>query len=147
VAVAIEVRDARPTSVDLEWDDVVEINLYAAAGHVRLAALMSDVPETYPLLTPTGPGHYRVRVHVRGRDTDIDGVALEPFEDYLIQTWAARPQPDIVYRATDRYGTELRQIWRPPQGGLPREQQDPEAAARDAILRAHSIDDEQFTSE
>jgi hypothetical protein len=40
-------------------------------------------------------------------------VAFEPFEDYLVQTWAAQPQPDILYKATDRYGSHLRQIWRP----------------------------------
>jgi hypothetical protein len=145
VAVAVEVRDARPERPDVDWDEVVEINLYAATGHVRLSALMSNVPDTYPLLTPYGPGYYRVRVHARGRDTDTDGVAFEPFEDYLVQTWPARPQPDLVYKGTDRYGAELRRIWR-PQDSPSEEQQDPEAAAREAILRAHSLDDER-TSE
>ena len=145
VSLSAEVRSAPPTSVEHDWDDVVEVNLLAAGGHVRLAAVMSDVPNSYPLLTPAGPGHYRVRVHASGRDTDIDGVAFEPFEKYLVQVWPAEPEPDVVYKATDRFGAELRRF-SPRSAGAAPQRPDVEAAARDANLRAHRRDRNQAES-
>jgi hypothetical protein len=81
-------------------------------------------------------------VHARGRDTDIDGTAFEPFEEYQIQIWPASPQPEIVYKTTDRYGAELRRT-QSVSGDMaaPQRADDPGAAARLANLQAHSPSD------
>ncbi|HEV7679569.1 MAG TPA: hypothetical protein VGQ42_13470 [Candidatus Dormibacteraeota bacterium] len=109
VTLRVQVSTGPPDAVEAGWEDVVEINLRAGAGRVKVASVLGGgIPDTFPTLTPAGPGNYRVRVHARGRDTDVDGTALEPFEDYLVQIWAAPPQAQTVYRNTDRYGAELR---------------------------------------
>lgn len=74
---------------------------------MRVTSVMSNAPDL-PLLTPQGPGTYRVRVHARGRDIAPDGVAYEPVEDYLLIVWPTEPQPEDVHKQTDRYGAELR---------------------------------------
>ena len=110
VTVTVETLDAPPPAVDRNWEEVAEVTLHASRGRVRIGTVLgTGVPDALSdVLTPGGPGDYRVRVHARGRDTDIDGTALTPFEDYAIQLWPAPPAPETVYKATDRYGTELR---------------------------------------
>lgn len=109
VTVAVDVRDAPPEGVDFDWDEIVEVSLYAPVGQVRVSTVMSAVPDTFPLLTSRGAGAYRVRVHASGRDTDIDGVALEPFESYLIQVWQGEPAVETIYKQGERCGAGLRQ--------------------------------------
>jgi hypothetical protein len=70
-------------------------------------------PHDLPPLTTAG-GDWRVRVHARGRDTDVDGVAREPFEHYLVQVWPAAPAPETAHRLTDGYGAGLRGSGLPP---------------------------------
>ena len=94
-----------PDTVDVAcWDEVVEVSLDMPHGDARLAVLMADVPDTFPTLSPCGPGSYRLRVHARGRDTSIDGTASEPFEDYLIVAWPSPQAPQTIYKETARYG-------------------------------------------
>jgi hypothetical protein len=110
VKLMIQVRDGQPLRIDWGWDEVVEVTLHASVGDVNVASIMGiGMPPSYPRLTPQGPGDYRIRVHARGRDTDIDGTAFEPFEEYLIQLWPAPSAPEKIYKATDRYGEQLRQ--------------------------------------
>ncbi|MFC9078739.1 hypothetical protein ACFTY7_17360 [Streptomyces sp. NPDC057062] len=70
------------------WDEIVDHTVETTTGALRVTSVMSDTPRL-PLLTPQGPGTYRVRVHARGRDTAPDGDAHEPVEDYLLIVWPA----------------------------------------------------------
>jgi len=95
--------------VDVEgWDDVAEVSLEAPFGHVVASGMASDPPAELPELTPQGPGTYRLRVHVRGRDTAVDLVAEEPVEEYLLSVWPADPGPPVAYKLTDSYGAGIR---------------------------------------
>ncbi|MFD0336359.1 hypothetical protein ACFQZ0_30225 [Streptomyces erythrogriseus] len=89
------------------WDEIIDHSVETATGALRVTSVMTDAPDL-PLLTPQGPGTYRVRVHARGRDIVPDGVADDPAEDYLLIVWPAEPQPDEIHKQTDRYGAELR---------------------------------------
>jgi hypothetical protein len=109
VAVSVEVRDQAPEVTTTGWDEVVEVAMEAITGRVVVTGAGADAPEHLPVLTQAGPGHYRVRVHARGRDTAVDLVAVEPVEDYLIVVWPGRPAPETSYRQTDQYGATLRQ--------------------------------------
>jgi hypothetical protein len=109
VAVSVEARRSAPESVDLDgWDEVVEVSLAVPEGRLEPAAVGLDVEDPFPILTLAGPGDYRIRVHARGRDTDVDGVAEEPVEQYRIAVWPAPPAPEIIHRQTDGYGAQMR---------------------------------------
>ncbi|RRR82655.1 hypothetical protein EHS43_16310 [Streptomyces sp. RP5T] len=69
---------------------------------------MDDLDEELPVLSFTGPGDYRLRVHARGRDTAIDQAPDQITEWYLIQAWPAAAQPARVLRQTDSYGASVR---------------------------------------
>lgn len=58
----------------------------AAIVHVGIAG--GNAPDL-PVLTPAGPGLYRVRAHARGRDIVYDGCESRSQEVYLFQIWSA----------------------------------------------------------
>ncbi|WP_262705051.1 MULTISPECIES: hypothetical protein [Streptomyces] len=108
VNVTVEVRRDAPRHVELDtWDEVVDQSLTAPTGNVRVRGLADDPPDL-PLLTPYGPGTYRVRVHARGRDTAPDGATFEPVEDYRIIIWSAPQVTDTVHKQTDAVGSSWR---------------------------------------
>lgn len=108
VRLSIEARDSAPVSIDVDgWDEVAEVSIEAPGGHLRAAALGSDT-DPFPELTSAGPGEYRVRVHARGRDVLVDGVATEPVEDYHVTVWPQAGAEERIYKQTDGYGAQLR---------------------------------------
>ncbi|MFF5681453.1 hypothetical protein [Streptomyces althioticus] len=108
VNVRVEVRRHPPRRVDADvWDEIIDHTVETTTGVLRVTSLMSDTPNL-PVLTPQGPGTYRVRVHARGRDTVPDGAVDEPVEEYLLIVWRAERQPDKIYRQSDQYGAQLR---------------------------------------
>jgi hypothetical protein len=109
VALTAQAYDARPEPDVANWDEVVELSMHAPTGRVIVTGVDVDAPQHLPMLTPAGPGHYRVRIHVRGRDTAIDLVTEQPVEDYLVQTWPAAPLPATVLKQSDQYGASRRQ--------------------------------------
>ncbi|MEV6489563.1 hypothetical protein AB0M20_13200 [Actinoplanes sp. NPDC051633] len=54
-----------------------------------------------PVLSPAGPGTYRVRIHARGRDAHYDQVVDTPDEEYHLVSWPAPPTGSLIVRATD----------------------------------------------
>lgn len=119
IEVVVQLWVRQPNDVDLAWDDIAEITL-SPPDDIWLQVLMDDVPAAYPVLIPGGGGPHRVRAHARGRDTDIDGVADEPFEQYLVQIWPEQaPRADVIHKATDEYGRELRMTRTPAPVGRP----------------------------
>jgi hypothetical protein len=135
VALSVQVRDRAPGPDDDlgGWDEVVDLSLAAPAGQVRPAALMSDT-DPFPALTAAGPGDYRIRVHARGRDRNIDGVDEEPAEEYHIVVWPQAPEPELVHRQSDAYGGSMRRsvAAAPPVRERPA---DPRQAMIDEVLR------------
>ncbi|MFE4663779.1 hypothetical protein ACFRI7_02990 [Streptomyces sp. NPDC056716] len=108
VNVSVQVRRQPPPRVDADaWDEIIDHSVETPTGTLRVTSVMADAPDL-PLLTPQGPGTYRIRIHARGRDTTPDGVPAESAEDYLLSVWPAAPSPDEIHKQTDRYGTELR---------------------------------------
>ncbi|MBB5957425.1 hypothetical protein FHS29_004020 [Saccharothrix tamanrassetensis] len=108
VDLSVDLHDHAPEPDTAPWDDVVEISLDAPHGEVRAAGLMSNPPQGLPVLTHAGPGTYRVRVHVRGRDTAVDQVATDPVEFYRLSLWPAPAAPTVIHKQTDHYGATLR---------------------------------------
>ena len=106
VHVTVDVVSARPGSVDIEpWDDVVETSLTDLDDVIVLPAPESNYTKT---LTIDSPGPHRIRVYVRGRDTQPDGVSNEPVEEYRLELWPEAVAPDRVYKQTDHLGSTLR---------------------------------------
>lgn len=128
------------------WDEIVEISLHAPAGQLsihRLSYGPFDTPPDLPLMSPHGPGHYRIRIHARGRDRHHDKDVNDSTEEYHLISWPAEPLPQLIIRATDRagYGMRLSALTRPistePDFMTPEEQA---AAARAAVLRQAAPD-------
>jgi hypothetical protein len=108
VDLEVDGRESRPTDVPADgWDEVVETSVNLPSGRLAVSHLMNDPPDL-PIFTAAGPGHYRVRVHARGRDTMPDGVAFEPVEAYQITVWPEPYGAEVVYRQSDGYGASLR---------------------------------------
>lgn len=112
VTVTAEALEAAPglDSVD-DWDDVAEISLTAPVGRLavhQLLYLPGETPPELPVLSPAGPGTYRVRIHTRGRDAHYDQVVETPTEEYHLACWPAPPTGPLIIRATDRCGYGLR---------------------------------------
>jgi hypothetical protein len=112
VRVTTDVRPTAPEQIDPgPWDDIVEATVHASHGELRIHRLeygAFDEPPPLPLLSPNGPGSYRLRAHTRGRDLHYDEVQYDPGEDYLLTIWPAEPASHLIIRATDRCGYSLR---------------------------------------
>ncbi|WP_157621669.1 hypothetical protein [Saccharothrix sp. NRRL B-16348] len=107
--VAVELFEETPAYGDLnEWEEVVEVSFEAPHGNVVVTGIEADAFGSFPVLTPYGPGWYRVRLHARGRDTAVDLVASEPVEHYLVHIWPESERADDIVKLTDGYGQGLR---------------------------------------
>uniref|UniRef100_UPI003F497335 hypothetical protein n=1 Tax=Saccharothrix espanaensis TaxID=103731 RepID=UPI003F497335 len=108
VDVEVDLHDHAPPLYTEPWDNVVEVSLTAPRGAVVAGGIMSRGTEGLPVLTHAGPGTYRLRVHVTGRDRAVDLSPVEPVESYRLTLWPAPPAGDVVHKSTDEYGTDLR---------------------------------------
>lgn len=77
VDVTVELADEAPPLALEEREEVVEISIESSHGSLHVFGLDGDLSDLSNLAS-SGPGHYRLRVHARGRDTKIDGVARTP---------------------------------------------------------------------
>ncbi|GAA4100992.1 hypothetical protein [Actinomadura miaoliensis] len=92
------------------WDDIVEVSFTSPSGRFGPAC-----PEAalLPNLASAGVGTYRLRVHVRGRDTaaraETANNADDVTEEHLIISWPdAGGEPETIIQATDAFGARLR---------------------------------------
>ncbi len=91
-----------------EWDDVVEVSFEAPHGRMIATPLMTDAPPDLLTVSFHGPGSYRLRVHVRGRDHAVDLAPEEVVETYLLSVWPAPIAAEVVHKQTDAYGAGIR---------------------------------------
>lgn len=93
---------------DAGWTEIIEASVHAPLGRLCVDSLADGPVATLPLLSPQGPGWYRISVRARGRDTDYDAVVDEPVEEYHITVWPAAPSPSRIIRAQDQCGHGMR---------------------------------------
>lgn len=92
-----------------DWDDVVEVSVRSQYGQLRVESYENGPVDGLPVLSPCGPGWYRIRAHVRNRDQYYDAVNSGGAENYLLLSWPTEdPRPEMVVRATDMCGRRLR---------------------------------------
>ncbi|MFC8208880.1 MULTISPECIES: hypothetical protein [Streptomyces] len=108
VDVTVTLHEAEPAPDSGSWQECVEISAHSASGDLMIRGLMDDLDEELPVLSFSGPGDYRLRVHARGRDTAVDLAPDEVTEWYLTQAWPAPAQPATVLNQTDAYGASIR---------------------------------------
>ncbi|MFC8449463.1 hypothetical protein [Kitasatospora sp. NPDC057223] len=90
------------------WSEVAEASVYAPQGTLRVESLDDGPVPGLPLLSPDGPGWYRLLVCARGRDNALHAVTDQPVEDYLIIAWPEPASPPILIQAADHCGHSLR---------------------------------------
>ncbi len=84
--------------------------LFVPSWYLTVAQLEYQPTETpeFPVLSPHGPGHYRVRIHASGRDRHSDQVVEESGVRFNIIAWPATPIEAFIIKATSRHGYGLR---------------------------------------
>ncbi|AQZ65122.1 unnamed protein product [[Actinomadura] parvosata subsp. kistnae] len=124
----------QPVDLDPEtpWEDIVEAGVHAPRGDLRLDSLETGPVAVLPVLSQDGPGWYRLRAFVRGRDAHFDAVHDDPGELYHLHLWPAPPAPAVLIRTTDRCGAGLRSA--PPTPSPPPEP--PPQRTRDRLDQA-----------
>ncbi|WP_405824528.1 hypothetical protein OG241_45770 [Streptomyces sp. NBC_01390] len=108
VDVLVTLFEAEPAPDSRDWQEIVEISAHSASGDLMVRSLMADLDEELPVLSFTGSGDYRLRIHARGRDTAVDLAPDEVTEWYLIQVWPAPVAAVTVFRQSDAYGASVR---------------------------------------
>ncbi|MFJ5838178.1 hypothetical protein ACIQGO_15655 [Streptomyces shenzhenensis] len=88
-ATATSLTGPPPVHADDVWEEIVEVSVQAPTGSLRVESLEHGPVDGLAPLSPTGPGWYRLRVHMRGRNIHPDKTSPEPIEDYLVTTWPA----------------------------------------------------------
>jgi hypothetical protein len=105
VRVTVQVHQAAPPLDLVAWEDVTEISFTAPNGQTTIQEWGGQVPQELPNLTPGGPGSYRLRLHVRGRDRGREQVSPEePVEQHLLAIWPAPPAPNVIHQLTSQDG-------------------------------------------
>ncbi|MGW0149188.1 hypothetical protein ACWDVU_26695 [Streptomyces sp. NPDC003333] len=108
VGVTVTLHRTEPPPGEEHWQEIVEISAHAPSGELTVRGMMDDLDEELPVLSFDGPGDYRLRVHARGRDTDVGLTPDEVTEWYLIQAWPSPSQEITVPRQTDNCGAAVR---------------------------------------
>ncbi|MHA7175897.1 hypothetical protein ACX80D_04525 [Arthrobacter sp. Sr24] len=104
--VRIILREGPPTSIDPEWEDVVEVSFVLPDGHEMQWASWAGM--NWGKLDGVASGSYRMRVSAMGRDQGRDDEFSEQLLDsYLIELWSASVEPDAILRAVSDDG----QFW------------------------------------
>lgn len=101
VLVAGQYLPAAPPAPHAEWEDVVEFSARAGTdfpGIVTDGLIDQDSPGAPRRLT-SGPGDYRLRVHVSGRDNP-GGTG----QRVLVHSWKQAPSAPETMRLTSEFG-------------------------------------------
>lgn len=105
VSVNVEIMVSPPPAAEAAWEDVAEISCRPNLRQQGLSGCFVHGPseiisdEAFAL-NPASQSDFRVRVHARNRDRAFDRIATVPHEEYLLQSWPARPAPPTLIRAT-----------------------------------------------
>ncbi|MEW2353764.1 hypothetical protein [Spirillospora sp. NPDC029432] len=92
-------RKAPP--LDLKgWERAAEVGFDSADGATRISS-MSD-PARLPVVTAAGPGPYRLRVYVRGRNAGETLTSEAPAERHLLAVFPGRSKEPKVYKNKER---------------------------------------------
>ncbi|GAA2152235.1 hypothetical protein [Actinomadura napierensis] len=82
------------------WERVAEVGFDSAKGHALLTAM--DGPLPFPAVTVAGPGHYRLRVYVRGRRAPETLMDEPPNERHLLVVFPGKGMKPKTYKNTER---------------------------------------------
>jgi hypothetical protein len=109
VNVMTVIRYEAPEEIDeASWDEIVEVSVHSEYGELRVDSPHSGAVFSLPVLSTNGPGSYRLRVHARGRDANLNGITETSTEDHLLIIWPSAPAPEVVVRLTDDCGYSMR---------------------------------------
>lgn len=148
VSVTVTVTDDRPPletpqqwATTAEWDDIAEVSVNAPQGTLTVEQLQyppGTEPLSLPVLSPQGPGCYRLRLHAAGRDQQYDQIAEDSDVRLLIAAWPSPFSAPLIIKSTSMcgYGLRLSELQRSPNGEtIPVTVDQRDQAARDALIR------------
>jgi hypothetical protein len=82
------------------WERVEEVGVDNPHGRARLMSMDGLLP--FPALNAAGPGHYRIRIYVRGRSEPEALMDEPPKERHLLVVFPGKPEKPKVYKNTER---------------------------------------------
>ncbi|WP_037821179.1 hypothetical protein [Streptomyces sp. NRRL B-3229] len=88
--ITVTLHKAEPAPDNGTWQEIMEVSAHSASGDLKVRAKADDLHEELPVLSFHRPGHYRLRLHARGRDTASTPTPDQITEWHLIQAW---PEP------------------------------------------------------
>ncbi|MEV4458472.1 hypothetical protein [Microbispora sp. NPDC049633] len=94
----VTVADRDPGADREVYEDIVEVSYVSGSGRLEMTGFSFDEHVMCPLpALPAGAGPYRVRYHVKGRDTEGTQDAVD---DHYLQIWPAPIGDPVVVKAT-----------------------------------------------
>jgi hypothetical protein len=114
LVVLLEAWASQPPLDLADWDDVAEAEVTSATGLVELAAPLEG-PTPYTPNLVDGPGTFRLRVSVRGREQAFSGSGPEV---HRLQCWPAEDShlaEPVCHQLIDSVGARLRGDVAPPR--------------------------------
>jgi hypothetical protein len=102
-----------PPDVEPGWDCVAEISLFIRSGDLRVLNWDTSGTGDEPNLALAGPGWYRLRGHVRGRDADWHGrgdVSRAAEEEHHLLVWPEAFAESTVLVGPDEMGARILDI-------------------------------------
>lgn len=125
---------------DARWDEIVEVTVRAPHGKLSVESLEQGPATGLPVLSSSGAGEYRVRVHAKGRADAFDQSHEEPVEAYLLQVWPTEGgQPTAIIRSSKQIERSLRTPAPQPGTGPERGCEGPTGAAAATAAQGRQV--------
>lgn len=116
VPVELQPLSESPASVAEGWDAIGELTIDCLDGSIRVAGWSLPADDESTELAASGPGLYRVRIHVRDRTAVNED---ESEERHLLQAWpVSEIEPPRMLTGLDTYGLYATGELKPPEPEL-----------------------------
>ncbi|MCA2211691.1 hypothetical protein [Jidongwangia harbinensis] len=105
----VDLLDEEPCLELDGWDEAADVGYRATTDNARLAGYPGAPVQGIPAVSHAGPGSYRIRFHMRGRDDPRNENPFTVVEEHRIAVWPSPWRSTTVHKATDDTGRRHRQ--------------------------------------
>ncbi|MBO2457774.1 hypothetical protein [Actinomadura violacea] len=99
LCLTVRVYRKAPPLAPRGWDRVEEVGVDNPRGRARLMSMDGLLP--FPAVNAAGPGRYRIRIYVRGRNAPEATMDEPPREHHLLVVFPGKAEKPKVYKNTE----------------------------------------------